>query len=141
MRHAATEFHSERVMRLNGELPGERWDRIAGAYPCGDGRFVRLHTNFPHHRDGVLALLRCAYDRDAVAAALRGWDAFAFEQAAADAGMVVAAMRRFAEWDAHKQGQAIAAQPTVAITRIGDAPPETLRPTPNGRSRDCGFWT
>jgi crotonobetainyl-CoA:carnitine CoA-transferase CaiB-like acyl-CoA transferase len=126
MRHAAAEFRSERALRVNGAVPADPWDRIAGAYQCGDGRWVRLHTNFPHHRDGVLKLLRCAYDRDAVAAALRRWDAVTFEQAAADADMVVAALRSFAEWDTHPQGQAVAAQPVVAITRLGDAPPEPL---------------
>ena len=39
--------------------PPDPWDSIAGTYPCGDGRVVRLHTNFPHHRAGVLRLLRC----------------------------------------------------------------------------------
>jgi crotonobetainyl-CoA:carnitine CoA-transferase CaiB-like acyl-CoA transferase len=131
MRHAAAEFRSERAMRLDGAAPANPWDRIAGAYQCGDERWVRLHTNFPHHRDGVLKLLGCAYDRDAVAAALRGWTAFAFEQAAADAGMVVAALRSFAEWDAHAQGHAVAAQPVVAITRIGDAPPAPLPAKPD----------
>ena len=31
--------------------------RAAGLYRTGDGGHVRLHTNFAHHRDGVLALL------------------------------------------------------------------------------------
>jgi crotonobetainyl-CoA:carnitine CoA-transferase CaiB-like acyl-CoA transferase len=131
MRHAAAEFHSERMLRVDGAEVGEGWDRIAGAYQCGDGRWVRLHTNFPHHRDGVLALLGCAYDRDAVAAALRDWRAFDFEQAAADAGLVVAALRSFAEWDAHPQGEAIAGRPVVSITRIGDAPPMPLSANPD----------
>jgi crotonobetainyl-CoA:carnitine CoA-transferase CaiB-like acyl-CoA transferase len=129
MRHAAAEFRSERLIRVDGQEAGEGWDRIAGAYPCGDGRWVRLHTNFPHHRDGVLALLGCAYDRDAVAAALRDWRAFDFEQASADAGLAVAALRSFAEWDAHPQSAAIAARPAVAITRIGDAPPVPFAPS------------
>jgi crotonobetainyl-CoA:carnitine CoA-transferase CaiB-like acyl-CoA transferase len=132
MRHAAAEFRSERALRVDGAAPADPWDSIAGAYPCGDGRIVRLHTNFPHHRDGVLALLRCAHDRDAVAAALQGWRAFDFEDEAAAAGMVVAAMRDFAEWDLHPQGHAVAAQPVVAITKIGDAPPEAL---PRGADR------
>ena len=135
MRHAMAEFRSERAMRVDGIEPSDPWDRIAGAYQCGDGRWVRLHTNFPHHRDGVLGLLGCAYDREAVAAALRGWTAFAFEQAAADAGMVVAALRSFAEWDAHPQGKAIGARPVVALTRVGEAPPI---PLPTGRDRPIG---
>jgi hypothetical protein len=57
-----------------------------------------------------------------VAHALKAWKAFDVEQAAADAGLVVAAMRTFAEWDAHPQGQAIARLPLMSIERIGDAP-------------------
>jgi crotonobetainyl-CoA:carnitine CoA-transferase CaiB-like acyl-CoA transferase len=123
MRHAAAEFHSEHWLRIGERARGDTWDRIAGAYRCGDGRWVRLHTNFPHHRDGVLRLLGCAYERDAAAAALRNWRAFDVEAEASAAGLCVTAMRSFAEWDAHPQGVAIAAQPVVALTRIGDAPP------------------
>ena len=128
MRHAAIEFRSEQYLRVDGEKPGDLWDAIAGAYPCGDGRWVRLHTNFPHHRDGVLRLLDCAYDREAVGKALKAWEAEAFETAAAEAGLVVTMMRSFAEWDAHPQGAAVAALPLITIERIGDAPPEQLSP-------------
>ena len=129
MRHASMEFLSEHWVSVVGQPPEETWDRIAGAYQCGDGRYVRLHTNFPHHRDGMLALLGCAYDRDAVAAALKGWKAFEFEDAAAAAGLCASAMRSFAEWDAHPHGQAVPTQPVVRITRIGDAPVRPLPPS------------
>ncbi len=129
MRHAAMEFLSEHWVSVVGQPPEETWDRIAGAYQCGDGRYVRLHTNFPHHRDGMLALLGCAYDRDAVAAALKGWKAFDLEDAAAEAGLCASAMRSFAEWDAHPHGQAVPTQPVVRITRIGDAPARPLPPS------------
>jgi len=128
MRDAAIEFRSERYMRVNGEPPQELWDKIAGLYRCGDGRFVRLHTNFPHHRDGVLKLLACDYDRAAVQRALEDWQAEAFETAAAEAGLVVTATRSFAEWDAHPQGRAVANLPVFTIERIGDAPPRALPP-------------
>jgi len=128
MRHAALEFSSERYLRIDGTPAPARWDDIAGTYRCGDGRVVRLHTNFPHHRAGVLRLLDCAGTREAVGAALRGWEGLAFEQAAAEAGLCVAAMRSFAEWDAHPQGQAVAALPPLRIERIGDALPQRLRP-------------
>src|SRR6185295_1918861 len=111
MRDAAIEFRSERYMRVNGEPPKELWDKIAGLYRCGDGRWVRLHTNFPHHRDGVLKLLGCAYSRAAVKGALEAWKAEAFEDAAAQGGLVVTMTRSFAEWDAHGQGRAIAGLP------------------------------
>jgi crotonobetainyl-CoA:carnitine CoA-transferase CaiB-like acyl-CoA transferase len=128
MRHAATEFHSERWMRVDGAPPAESWDKVAGTYPCGDGRYVRLHTNFPHQRDGILRLLGCAHDREAVGAALRNWQAFALEDAAAASGLCVFAMRSFAEWDAHPQGRAVQAEPLIGFERIGDAPPRPLPP-------------
>jgi crotonobetainyl-CoA:carnitine CoA-transferase CaiB-like acyl-CoA transferase len=122
MRAAAIAARSERYLTVDGGPAPELWDRIAGTYQCGDGRWVRLHTNFPHHRDGVLKLLNCAYDKAAVAQALRGWNAFDFEDAAAKAKLVVTAMRTFAEWDAHPQGAAIGRLPLISIERIGEAP-------------------
>ncbi|GAA0566763.1 CoA transferase [Craurococcus roseus] len=128
MRHAALEFRSEHWLRLDGaELP-DSWDSVAGTYRCGDGRVVRLHTNFPHHREGVLRLLRSDGTREAVRDALRGWAALDFEDAAAAVGLCVTAMRGFAQWDAHPQGAAAAGLPPLRIERIGDAPPSPLPP-------------
>jgi crotonobetainyl-CoA:carnitine CoA-transferase CaiB-like acyl-CoA transferase len=128
MRHAAVEFRSERHMRIDGGPPGPTWDKIAGVYDTGDGRKVRLHTNFPHHRDGMLALLGCAYERAAVQAALLKWEGEKFETAVAEAGLVATLYRSPAEWAAHPQGRAVAALPLMEITRIGDAPPRRLPP-------------
>src|SRR4051794_32859846 len=50
MRHAMVECRSERYLRVGDDPPPPAWDAIAGVYKSGDGRFVRLHTNFPHHR-------------------------------------------------------------------------------------------
>jgi len=127
MRAAAAAARSERYFLVDGKPAGERWDKIAGTYPCGDGRYVRLHTNFPHHRDDVLKILGCAYDRAAVAQALTAWTAFDLEDACAQAGLTVTAMRTFSEWDAHPQGQAVCKLPLLSIDRIGDAPPVDWR--------------
>ncbi len=128
MRHAAVEFRSERYLRINGGPTPELWDKIAGTYQTGDGRWVRLHTNFPHHRDGVLELLECGYEREAVASALRDWQGEAFEDAAAERGLVCTMMRTPAEWQAHPQAQALDQQPLISVERIGDAPPQPLGP-------------
>lgn len=110
---------------LDGRTP-EVWDKISGLYRCRDG-WVRVHANFAHHRDGALRLLGLPAGADtprsAVEAALRERSAFEYEQAAADAGLVVAALRRFDEWDAHPQGQAVASLPLITWEKIGDAPP------------------
>jgi crotonobetainyl-CoA:carnitine CoA-transferase CaiB-like acyl-CoA transferase len=130
MRHAAIEFLSEHFARLEGVAPEDPWDKIAGTYQCGDGRWVRLHTNFPHHRAGILRVLGCEYDREAVATALKSWTGIGLEDAAAENGLCATAMRSFAEWDAHPHGQALLTRPVVEITRIGDAPVQGLPPAP-----------
>jgi crotonobetainyl-CoA:carnitine CoA-transferase CaiB-like acyl-CoA transferase len=126
MRHAAIEFRSERYLRINGEPYKEYHDDLAGLYRCGDGRWVRCHTNLPHHCSGLLALLNCPHDRAAVQRVLDGWEGEALETAAAEAGLVVTACRTFDEWDRHPQGRAVASLPVFTIERIGEAPPQPL---------------
>src|SRR4051794_11856661 len=129
IRDAAILFRSERYLSLNGRPCPEPVDAIFGLFKCGDGRWIRLHTNFPHHRDGVLRLLGgVAHNRDAVANALQSWTAASLEDACADAGLVATMARSFAEWDAHPQGLAVANIPPLIIERIGDAPPQPLMP-------------
>jgi crotonobetainyl-CoA:carnitine CoA-transferase CaiB-like acyl-CoA transferase len=126
MRHAGIEFRSERYLRVDGKPPHEHRDKTVGVYRTGDGRWIRLHTNLPHHRAGTLKLLGADYDRASVQRAIDGWEAFKLEDAAAAAGLVVTATRSFAEWDAHPQGRAVAALPLFTIEKIGDAPAQSL---------------
>ena len=94
------ECRSERYLRVDGKPPGPTWDAIAGIYQTRDRRFVRLHTNFRHHRDAVCRVLNCEPERAAVQAALMQWDAETFETAAYAGGAVVAMMRSHQEWSA-----------------------------------------
>jgi crotonobetainyl-CoA:carnitine CoA-transferase CaiB-like acyl-CoA transferase len=127
MRHAALECTG--WFSLDGRVP-ELWDAFSGLYRTSDG-WVRIHANFAHHREGALRLLgldpATAVRADAEAA-LAGWRALDFEEAAAARGLVATALRRFDEWDATPQGRAIAAQPLFTIERIGDAAPLALPP-------------
>jgi crotonobetainyl-CoA:carnitine CoA-transferase CaiB-like acyl-CoA transferase len=129
MRHAVVECRSERYLRVDGKPPPPAWDAIAGVYKTGDRRFVRLHTNFPHHRAAVCKVLDCKPERDDVQAALMQWDAEAFETAAYAAGGVAAMMRSHDEWSALPHAKALAALPTISIEKIGEAAP---RPWPAG---------
>ncbi|OCK61271.1 CoA transferase [Bradyrhizobium sp. LMTR 3] len=123
MRHAVVECRSERYLRVDGKPPPPAWDAIAGVYKTRDG-FVRLHTNFPHHRDAVCKVLNCKPERDAVQAALLQWDGEAFETAAYASGGVVAFMRSHDEWLATPHAKALAGLPLISITKIGAAPPK-----------------
>ena len=122
MRDAAIEFRSERYLRVDGKDPDDHHDQIAGLYRCGDGRWARLHTNLPHHRDGLLRLLGCDHNKTAVQRALERWSAEKLETLAAEAGLVVTACRSFSEWDAHEQGRAVASLPLFIIDKIAEAP-------------------
>jgi hypothetical protein len=136
MRHAVVECRSERYLRVDGQPPPPAWDVIAGVYKTRDHRFVRLHTNFPHHRDAVCAVLNCAPERDRVQAALMQWDGEAFETAAYVEGGVVALMRSIDQWSALPQAGAIAQLPLVEIEKIGEAAP---KPWPAGERPLAGL--
>jgi crotonobetainyl-CoA:carnitine CoA-transferase CaiB-like acyl-CoA transferase len=129
MRHAVVECRSERYLRVDGKPPGPAWDAIAGVYNTGDGRFVRLHTNFRHHRDAVCKVLNCKAERDEVQAALMQWGGEAFETAAYAGGCVVALMRSHDEWSALPHAEALAGLPLISIEQIGEAAP---KPWPAG---------
>jgi crotonobetainyl-CoA:carnitine CoA-transferase CaiB-like acyl-CoA transferase len=129
MAHAVIECRSERYLRVDGNGSPMMWDAIAGIYKTRDQRFVRLHTNFPHHRDAVCKVLNCKAERDDVQAALTQWDAEAFETAAYAGGGVVAMMRSHQEWLALPHANALAELPLVSIEKIGEATP---KPWPAG---------
>jgi crotonobetainyl-CoA:carnitine CoA-transferase CaiB-like acyl-CoA transferase len=136
MAHAMVECRSERYLRVDGKPPGPAWDAIAGVYPTGDRRFVRLHTNFRHHRDAVCRVLGCEPERAAVQAALLQWDAEAFETAAYAGGAVVAMMRTHQEWSALPHAKALAELPVFCIEKIGEAAP---KPWPAGERPLAGL--
>jgi crotonobetainyl-CoA:carnitine CoA-transferase CaiB-like acyl-CoA transferase len=129
MRHAVVECRSERYLHVDGKPPPPAWDSIAGVYKTRGQRFVRLHTNFPHHREAVCRVLNCRAERDDVQAALMQWDAEAFETAAYEAGGVVSMMRSHDEWSETPQAKALAALPFMTIEKIGEAAP---KPWPAG---------
>ena len=82
MRRAAVALRSDHYCRVNGAPPPESGSPIHGFYHTRDDRWIQLHCNFPHHRDGVLKLLQCENDRDAVARVIAtSWDGLALENA------------------------------------------------------------
>jgi crotonobetainyl-CoA:carnitine CoA-transferase CaiB-like acyl-CoA transferase len=129
MVHAVVECRSERYLRVDGKPPPPAWDPTAGIYRTRDQRFVRLHTNFPHHRAAVCKVLTSEPEREKIQAALMQWDGEAFETAAYAAGGVVALMRAHDEWSASPHAKALADLPAFTIEKIGEALP---RPWPKG---------
>ncbi|KAG6855883.1 hypothetical protein H0H87_009706 [Tephrocybe sp. NHM501043] len=118
---------SEAWYTLNGGLPkGEVWDPIAGLYETKNGGFVRIHTNFAHHRSGILKALGIPEiptpTKEDVQSALQQWEAVAFETAAAAMGMCAAALRSFDGWGEHLQAKSLIGTMPVSLIKIGEAP-------------------
>ena len=132
MRQALAMFRSEHYLLRNGEPVRDGLCPLFGFYTVADGRWVQLHTNFPHHREGVLRLLQCEPTRDAVAQALKHWKAEELEAALAEAGLVGSAIRTPAQWLEHPQAQAISQLPILEVVKIGEAPPVSLKERGDG---------
>ena len=121
-------FAASATCALTASRREPAWDKIAGVYDTGDGRKVRLHTNFPHHRDGMLKLLGCAYDREAVQRALLKWQAEPFETAAAAAGLVATMTALAGRMGGAPPGPGGRGAAAHRDHKIGEAPPGRLPP-------------
>jgi hypothetical protein len=125
--HAGAAFRCERYVSPAGwKLPGA-WDPLAGDYASKAG-WIRLHTNYRHHRDAALRVLGVPGDPEAVARAVASWEGDALETAIVEAGGCAALMRSPGEWAIHPQGIAVAAEPLLALT--------TWRATPSDVESD-----
>jgi crotonobetainyl-CoA:carnitine CoA-transferase CaiB-like acyl-CoA transferase len=129
---AVTVFRSEHHLRVD-EQALAIWDPLAGNYRAVDG-WVRLHTNYPHHRAAALAALDLPPDADraAVSRVVAARARFAVEEAVQAAGGAAGALRTPAQWRAHPQAAAVAARPLVAIDLLGSDGTVTPDPAPAG---------
>jgi crotonobetainyl-CoA:carnitine CoA-transferase CaiB-like acyl-CoA transferase len=128
-RHALAMFRSERYVTVDEKAPPDPWDALSGYYRTLDARWIQLHTNFPHHRDGVLRVLQCDDTREAVEAAILRWHADDLDTRLAAAGLCAAMIRSPEEWRVHPQAVAIASLPLFEIERMraGSAEPLEAR--------------
>jgi hypothetical protein len=126
-RHAAAAFRCERLLKPQGWTLPDRFDPIIGDYAAKDG-WIRMHTNYRHHRDAAIRVLGVAPELKAVTEAVRRWDAVELESAIVAAGGCAAALRTCEEWLHHPQGSAVAAEPLVAWD--GRCTPRAMAPAP-----------
>ena len=126
IRDAAVSFRSELYTTVIGREPEDYFAAISGYYQTRDDRWVQLHCQFPHLRDGVLRVLGCNNDRTEVERAVAQWDGLALETRCREDRLCVALIRSPEEWKAHPQAQALAGLPVFELIKIGEAPPEPL---------------
>jgi len=126
LRAAAASLRSGAYLRIDGKPPPPIWDPLSAFYPVRDGRWVRFHCNYPHHRRAAMQVLGVAEDRAAAERASASCDGVALEDAIHAAGGCAGFARTAEEWSAHAHAAAVAQQPLLEIMKIGDAPPQPL---------------
>lgn len=128
MRAAAVAFRSEIYTRVGDQPPAPIWAPVSGYYQTRDDRWVQLHCQFPHLREGVLKILDCADDRAEAEVKIGQWDGLELETRCRADRLCVALIRSPEEWVAHPQAQALAGLPVLEVVKIDDAPPTPLPP-------------
>ena len=127
--------------KLDGVTPRRtnEGNPFVALYECRDDRWIHLHGTLRSDPSAptrkVLGLAEGA-DRDAIAAAVKAWDAQALEDALAEASTCGAMVRTADEWAAHPQSEAITPLGRVSVRRIGASAPEPVGdgPQPTLRS-------
>ncbi|MBV9662166.1 MAG: CoA transferase [Acidimicrobiales bacterium] len=115
-RESSAAFWSEALFSPQGWERPPAWDPIARDYRGADG-WIRLHTNYSHHRAAALRALGLDRgDRDTVAARVESWAVDDLEARVVAEGGAAAAMHTREEWLAHPHGSMSALTPPVEIT-------------------------
>ena len=120
---------ADKAPPMRGQLDAAR-TAANGFQAARDGRFIFLHPSFPESTRRLLRVLDCADEPDAVKATVAKWDAFALEDAIAEAGACAGVARTPEEWDDSVQGRILARRPVVEIVKLADGRPEPMRPGP-----------
>ena len=124
LRAATASLRSARYLRIDGKAP-TIWDPMSGFYPVKDG-WISIHCNFANHRAAAMRVLQSSEDRKEAQAKSAAWSGEALEDAIHAAGGCAGYVRTAEQWREHPQAKAVAQQPLLEITRIGDSPPEPL---------------
>lgn len=114
---------------LTPAAPRSPFHPLSGDFPTADGRWLRFQVNYPHLRRAALTALGADPDGTGVAEIVAAAEADEIEAAVLAAGGAAAATRTVAEWRAHPQGRAVAAEPLVAVDREA-ATARNWRPLP-----------
>jgi crotonobetainyl-CoA:carnitine CoA-transferase CaiB-like acyl-CoA transferase len=93
-----------------------------------DGRHVIALDFYPRLRARTLALLRCSESIESIQNAILKWKAEELEEAAAEAGLVLATVRTNEEFRRELQyTEVLSKMPLITVEKIGDSEPVPLK--------------
>src|SRR5262245_51140087 len=127
-----------------------KWETINGRPPSGgslitspffdipffretrDGRHVIALDFYPALRARTLNFLRCSENSESINNAIRKWNAVELEDAAAEAGLVLAMVRTNEEFRRELQyTEVLSKMPLITVEKIGDSEPVPLKASGN----------
>jgi crotonobetainyl-CoA:carnitine CoA-transferase CaiB-like acyl-CoA transferase len=137
------------LRRFCGFFEG-KWETINGRPPTGgslaqspffevpffretrDGRHVIALDFYPELRKRTLNFLRSSESSESINNAIRRWNAVELEEAAAEAGLVMAMVRTNEEFRREPQfTEVLSRMPLITVEKIGDSDPVPLKPSGN----------
>jgi crotonobetainyl-CoA:carnitine CoA-transferase CaiB-like acyl-CoA transferase len=126
-------FADGRWERINGRPPALKFNKYNpfGEVPffraTRDGRHMVDLNIYPGLHQKALTLLDCADNAKSIHAAIATWDADELEQAAADAGVIIAKVRSTEEFFQEVQYQEVLQHmPLISVEKIADGDPQPL---------------
>jgi crotonobetainyl-CoA:carnitine CoA-transferase CaiB-like acyl-CoA transferase len=128
-------FFDGRWETINGRPPSLKWSASNPFFappffrPTKDGRHVVAANIYPGLQRNALKLLECSDDALAINAAIARWNSDDLEQAAADAGIVIAKVRSLEEFMKEPQYlDVLSNMPLISIEKICDGNPIPFTP-------------
>ncbi|KAH8929555.1 CoA-transferase family III [Atractiella rhizophila] len=140
---ASNEFKSEKLAIIEG-LDTFEMDRLSGLYRTKNG-YVRLHTNFPHHRNGLLQILglpeSADVKREDVELKVKEVeDEHTWADQVMETGLCATSLRTFEEWDRHphcvSSKKLFDELGPIIINKIGSSAPIPFHISSNERPLD-----
>ncbi|MFF3468724.1 CoA transferase [Streptomyces sp. NPDC002619] len=126
-------FFEGKWEQVNGRPPALKWNKhnpfmeIPFFRSTNDARHVIALNIYPGLHAKALTLLECADDSKFINAAIARWNALELEQAAAEAGIVIAKVRSTDEFlDERQFKEVLADMPLISVEKIGESEPRPL---------------
>ena len=111
--HVAAAARSERFARWADAAPPHLFAPLSRFWQVRDG-WLRLHANYPWHRNRALTVLECDERPEAVAEAAAAWSGARLEEALAEAGALGFMVRSRNDWQRHPHGHHVARLPLIS---------------------------
>ena len=127
--HVAVAARSEHYARTGALVPSEGFSPFSRFWRTADGSWIRLHGEYPWHRERALRVLESDDSHKSIRAAVLRWRGEDLERSLAAAGALGYVVRSEQQWHEHPQGRAVAALPLLQHETSGG----TGRPSVAGR--------